>query len=125
MSTSASNELSRFTALVVENVGPNRWRLRYTFHYFRARETITVPAGFTTDFASIPRFMPVSYSMLKGRAEKAAVIHDFLYRTQKGRKYADDVFYEAMKDSGVPWAARQAMYWGVRLGGWAGYQANA
>ena len=78
---------------------------------------ITVPRGFKTDFASVPR-LPLSYAFFGNVAHKAAVVHDFLYQEKLvERKLADDVFYEAMEASGV-WAWRRwPMYWAVRLFG--------
>lgn len=79
---------------------------------------IVVPAGFTTDFASIPRFL---WSVLPpaGAYGKAAVVHDFLYRTRGPwtRGEADAVLKEAMGVSGVGWFTRQTIWLGVRTGG--------
>jgi lipopolysaccharide export LptBFGC system permease protein LptF len=54
-----------------------------------------------------------------GRQKKAAVVHDYLYQNRIGsRKYADDVFYEAMRVEGT-WAPKAWLMWtGVRLFGW-------
>jgi hypothetical protein len=85
---------------------------------------VNVPAGFQTDFASVPR-TPIAYSLFGDRAHHESVIHDYLYR--KGsippvdRKAADSVFLEAMKCRGKGWFTRYAMYLGVRLGGAASY----
>lgn len=85
-------------------------------------QTITVPAGFVTDFASVPR-LPGAYWIAGGKASKAAVIHDYLYRNKIcTRKQADDVFYEAMKVSGQAWWRRSLMWAGVRLFGWTAYK---
>jgi hypothetical protein len=90
--------------------------LRY-FSDLLGRE-VEVPAGFETDFASIPKFI---WSVLPqhGRYDRAAVVHDFLYRTggvQRGQ--ADDVFREAMIVCKVVDREQRIIYWGVRLGGW-------
>src|SRR5688500_13813630 len=57
----------------------------------------TIPAGFVTDFASIPRVMWVRYPK-SGPWNKAAVLHDWLY-VQNGvtRSEADGLFKEAME----------------------------
>ena len=85
---------------------------------------ITIPAGFETDFASVPR-VPIAYMMFGDRAHREAVIHDFLYRSDSNpcvdKSMADDVFLEAMKCRGKGWFVRYAMYWGVRLGGASSY----
>lgn len=79
---------------------------------------LCVPAGFITDFASIPRIfwriLPPS-----GKYNKAAVVHDYLYSTQiVHRDIADLIFYEAMGALGVPQWKRWTMYQAVRSCGW-------
>ena len=80
---------------------------------------ITVPAGFETDFASVP----VGFRWLVpvvGRHGKAAVLHDWLYASGylPRRRQADAVFFEAMTVLGVrPW--RKWLIWAaVRAFGW-------
>lgn len=97
---------------------------------------VHVPVGFLTDFASIPR---VLWNILPPTSwyGKAAVIHDFLYQHGQvdaftiTQRYADDVLNEAMgvlaaaalevHDSIAGefrlWADREAIYEGVRIGG--------
>ena len=84
---------------------------------------ICVPAGFVTDFASIPRlFWSVVPPM--GQHGKAAVVHDYLYRKSSGfsKILADAIFYEAMELLGVPWYRRWVMYLAVRFFGRSSYQ---
>ena len=79
---------------------------------------IRVPAGFKTDLASIPQFL---WSVLPpvGRYDRAAVVHDYLYRFNGcTRKEADDVLFEAMAVLGVRATQRWTIYAGVRAGGW-------
>jgi hypothetical protein len=86
---------------------------------------IDVPAGFQTDFASIPRWIPIVSAALLDRAHREAVIHDFCYRSDSlpptTRKQADLVFLEAMQERGKGVAIRNTMYAGVRAGGWTAY----
>jgi len=88
-------------------------------------QTIVVPAGFETDFASIPRPL---WALLPPTGEygKAAVIHDWLYRTpgKATRPQADAVFLEAMKEAGVSWFTRTVVYSSVRVGGFASYRGG-
>ena len=95
------------------------------FSYDVGREgsdnTITVPKGFYTDFASIPRLCQMLISPV-GRHVKAAVIHDYLYQNKKPtRKEADKIFLEAMKVLGVAWWRRWIMYRAVRHFGGSSY----
>jgi hypothetical protein len=84
-----------------------------------------VPKGFTTDFASTPRFL---WWLLPpyGRYAAAAIVHDFLYhRGVMTRTTADRVFLEAMGSLGVLLGVRYAMWAAVRAFGWMAWRANA
>ena len=84
-----------------------------------------IPAGFVTDGASVPRGLWNLFPPY-GRYSKAALIHDFLYQFgAMTRAQADYVFLEAMKELGVGFLARWAMYSGVRAGGWAAWNGYA
>ncbi len=81
-------------------------------------QQITVPMGFVTDLASVPR-LPGLFLLFGGRARKPAVIHDWLYQQQTtDREYADAVFFAAMATD-QNWFTRTFMWLGVRVGGWA------
>jgi hypothetical protein len=81
----------------------------------------TVPEGFITDLASIPRiFRPLITG--HGKDRWAAVVHDYLYSIKYSRKDADDVFYEALIASGNGRMKSWAMYRAVRAGGWVFYR---
>ena len=82
-----------------------------------------VPAGFVTDFASVPR-LPVAFFLAGGLAHAAAVVHDWLYTTHStDRATADAVFQDAAKACGVsPWRA-WVMWLGVRAGGASSWAA--
>lgn len=85
---------------------------------------ITVPAGFVTDFASVPR-LPVAYLLAGGEANEAAVVHDYLYHSHDvPRPTADAVFEEAMATTGQPWWRRKLMWAGVRLFGGTPYDED-
>jgi hypothetical protein len=116
--------------LRVEYLDGHEWKLLEDFCYFDEEgapgETdgtfIDVPAGFVTDFASIPR---VLWNILPptGPYGKAAVIHDYLYWTGKAegrpipKSYADGVFYRAMRELGVGFLRARSMWLAVRLFG--------
>lgn len=122
--------MSAFTKpLLVSPLGDGRrWELRddlsYDVGYEGSPERIAVPAGFITDFASIPRlFWPVIGHPM-GRYAQAAVIHDWMYADDYDRSYADSVFLEAMGVLGVGWVRRHIMWLAVRLFGWLAYQTH-
>ncbi len=83
---------------------------------------IVVPTGFVTDFASVPR-VPIIWWLAGGTANRAAVVHDYLYRKGKySRKIADRVFREAMQASGLNIVHRNLMYMAVRAAGGSHYE---
>jgi hypothetical protein len=85
------------------------------------QSVIEVPAGYQTDFASVPR-IPLVYTRYGGKGVLPSIIHDWLYShgDEISRKAADQVFLEAMDEVKDPaWkSTRWMMYAGVRVGGW-------
>lgn len=98
---------------------PDEWILDAPLCYITRRSNvIVIPRGFVTDLASIPRVLYVAIPV-NGRHRRAAILHDWLYEKQPmDREQCDQLFLEAMEDCGVGWLLRQAMYAGVRIGGW-------
>lgn len=108
------------TKLRVEEIAPGTWRLLDELAYASASGLLVeVPAGFETDFASVPR-LPLAYLLAGGIGDRAAVIHDYFYRTTPHtvtRAEADAIFHEALIAADVaPWRA-YLMWLAVRLGG--------
>ena len=104
------------TRLLVEELDEPDWKLAedFSYHSDRLNKTIIVPAGFVTDFASVPR-APLAYWLVGGIANKPACVHDFLYRScTPTREDADAVFKEAMGVIGISQWRIQAMYAAVR-----------
>jgi hypothetical protein len=126
--------LSRGGRCCVELLEP----LEYRVGHADADEAIVVPAGFLTDFASIPRGLWNLFPPM-GPWSRAAIVHDFLYATKgtgawQGRRWinrigryrrpeADAIFHEAMGvvDPAVNRWARGLMYAAVRIGGAGGW----
>ena len=87
--------------------------------------TVDVPQGFETDFASVP-FILWFILPKWGKYGNAAVIHDYLYDQQTNtRLTADDIFAEAMTVLNVPFWQRFCLYTGVRLFGWWAWWLNS
>lgn len=78
---------------------------------------ITVPKGFKTDFASIPRIFRTLIPPT-GKWTNASICHDFLYsegyKLGISRKKADKIFYDAMIDSHVARITANIMWFCVR-----------
>lgn len=114
--------------LELEYIDGKNYRVTQAFDYHTdvyPLVAVQVPKNFLTDFASVPRLM---WNILPptGMYGKAAVIHDYLYRT-KGvatRAEADAVFLEAMTALGVTRATRETMYWAVRMFGRSSYKGG-
>lgn len=123
--------------LEVEFIDGTTWKVTREICYTTSDgEKICVPAGFLTDFASVPRAFWVTMSPAEGPWGKPSVIHDWLY-FNKGkilhadgvngcpatyrvfsREECDRVFLEAMQACGVGSYRSHIMWLGVRLGGW-------
>lgn len=118
------------TSLQVENASGSddgHWRLTAPLVYDSdvAARVITVPQGFVTDLASVPR-VPVAYLLCGGTSNEAAVVHDYLYTSKiVPRATADAVLREASAATGVP-AWRRALMWaGVRAFGWHAWNEDS
>lgn len=117
--------MSSFTSpLVLEFVDINQWFVKEEFEYhvgsYPSEEIITVPKYFETDLASIPRMF---WSILppQGQYGKAAVVHDYCYRTAcYNKKRSDEIFLEGMEVLNVPKWQRTVIYYAVK---WFGHKA--
>ena len=89
---------------------------------------ITVPAGFQTDFASVPRWVPIASNALLDKAHREGTLHDYLYSIDSvpvvTESQANDVFLEAMTVRGKSWAVRYPMYWAVCAFGWTAFHKD-
>ncbi|MDB5429352.1 MAG: hypothetical protein JWP35_468 [Caulobacter sp.] len=119
--------------------GRSLWALRDDLAYQTGddpSDVITVPAGFVTDLASIPRAV-WSFYPPDGPWVKAAIIHDFLYDTEGSghwhkrrgitraepysRAESDAILKEGMADRSIG-AWEQFVIWAaVRVGGGGGW----
>lgn len=83
----------------------------------------TIPAGYKTDFASVPQFLWGIFPP-HGLAAIPSLIHDYMYDNQlfaqelgheNARRLADTYFFIHMTQTGVPKWQRLLYYWAVRL----------
>ena len=61
----------------------------------KPRTVIVVPAGFETDFSSVPAILDGIYNW--SDIDVAGVVHDYLYHLGFPRKTADSVWYKIAK----------------------------
>lgn len=125
--------------LRIVSVTATTWALTMSLSWTGTKgEAFVVPAGFVTDFATIPRFLHWEVSPY-GAYTRAAVLHDWLlvslatwtseWGTPQGRdpvnpdrlkwppansRDCDGIFRRVMEDLGVPWAKRWTMWAAVR-----------
>lgn len=87
--------------VVVRLSGVDRFELVEPLRYQGQREQFTVPAGFKTDFASVPR--PFVWLLPKyGVYTRAAILHDFLVVSKPVSAVdADRLFLRALNEGCV------------------------
>ena len=114
------------TGCVTPDRARDGWVLHSDLTYTRPDHVaVTAPAGMLTDGASIPRLLwRVAGHPYQPRVIRAAIIHDYLYRTHDshGRAWADQTFLLAMLADGVRRPAALAYYRAVRTFGWAAWR---
>jgi hypothetical protein len=120
---------SSFTSeLAVSPQNGKVWKVlrSFTFHIGckNGTESVTVPANFLTDFASVPKPFMILLPWY-AKYSKSPILHDYLYQNRGLGKYTrkecDQIFLESMlvdwrtHRSGV--ALAMIEYYGVRLFG--------
>lgn len=107
---------------LINNQG-KKWKLLEDLVYEdKEHGTITVPKGFETDFASVPR-IPVVFELVGDRGHSAASLHDWLYHNgELSRKEVDLILRSALRSTKVGKLRSYLMYYGVRAFGWMFYK---
>jgi len=106
---------------MIEGQWRTLWKVTEPLNFYSEKfgKNYVVPAGTFTDLAS--GLIPA--------ASAAAILHDHLYKDGhrlkqiKNRDEADEVFFEAMEETGVPLWRCWAYFSAVRLFGWQFYKA--
>lgn len=123
-----SDPITRLVVNPPPEAGGKRHCLVEPWTFYVDHSAITIPPGFWTDWASIPK--PArAFLDRDGRWARAALAHDFLYfiTYRDSRAVCDAILLAGMEYDGVGWAARHAIYLAVRIGGgwtWARYKTN-
>lgn len=108
------------TKLVVTNHSPTTWELLEDLIYEGQDETFRIPAGYLTDFASVPESM-VSITNKTGPYTLATVWHDWAITNGVPARIitsrdVDGIFRRIMRELDTPFIIRWIMWAAVRLG---------
>ena len=110
--------------LVTRRLGDGDRQLTEPLVYRYSGQEITVPVGFVTDFATIPRYAWTLIGPPGGKYAESAVVHDYLLQypmlgeRKLTRKDCDGIFLDAMKSQHIAWWRRKVMWASVRAGSW-------
>ena len=111
---------------------PKFWTTLEAFEYHVGRlesgEIIYVPAGFRTDFQSIPRAVWSLFGHPMDEDAACGLGHDWLYQhpddglgEARKRRRCDQLYLEMLVVKKCPWWKRSGKYFGTRAGGWVGW----
>jgi hypothetical protein len=105
---------------------PEFWILRAPLIWAGEKETVTVPSGFETDLASIPRMAQgIPGFEPTGLSRRPAVLHDYLYASgDLPRMAADELFYRALLAEKVHAPIARTYYRAVRVFGRGPWEAH-
>lgn len=106
--------------VTVRSHGDRMWELAIPLIYEGKTDRWTVPTGFLTDFATVPR-VAVWLIPRFDRYTRAAILHDWLCAQHRDTGYpsspdVDGVFRRILRELGTPPVRRWLMWVGVRLG---------
>lgn len=91
------------------------WKVAEDYTVTVRQNTYTVPKGFETDLASVPRLFQNMFPS-DGKYKEQAVLHDYLLTSNTmSRRMADKIFYYAMIDNGIKPLTAYVLYQAVRL----------
>ncbi|WP_029902536.1 DUF1353 domain-containing protein [Nocardia brasiliensis] len=103
------------SGLVVEELDAKFWRVVEPLVYQGDSQEFVIPAGFRTDFASVPRAL-VWLVPRYGAYTRAAILHDFLRSTGRvSVADADGLFRRCLREMNVAVPRRWMMWAAVRL----------
>ena len=107
------------------------WDYRVTFKVDGVERDVVVPRGMLTDLASVPRAFRW-YAGRVGPHLEASIVHDYLYMAWQDlegrgaeeidRRFADDLFLQAMLEAKMRKSKAWALYSAVRIFGAKAYR---
>jgi hypothetical protein len=106
-------------------IGPRLWILSQSFNIVTPRGIVSVPRGFVTDHASVPRPFWSLIPPVADEIAEASIPHDYFYVKESEevpRKFADECLYEIARVNGASWVTAQAAHKAVRVASWGMYR---
>jgi hypothetical protein len=115
--------MSHFRDDLVLKVVRGGWEVveDFTYHSEMLNKDITVPEGYFTDLASVPRLVRFIVPVANAKNRRASVVHDYLctHGIELGivpdQKTSDKVFREALGADGLGRFKSGALYYPVRF----------
>lgn len=115
--------MSHFKSELVLKAVHKGWEVMEDFTYYSELigRDITVPSGYFTDLASVPRVMRWMVPVANAKNRKAAVVHDYLCThgrelgIVRSQKESDKIFREALGSLGLGRFRSGVMYYPVRF----------
>ena len=110
-----------------EEEGSTQFVLMEEIAFVFGATMMTIPKGFVSDGASIPRFWWARVSPFDGRYLAAFLKHDYLYsalNTKINRGGADKLLYDDLRASGMGYITANEVYYAVRAFGMICFKAK-
>ena len=122
--------------IVMWLLSTRNWEITKDWHYNIDGNAYVIPAGFTFDGASIPKFLRTFFSPV-GVLLIGGLVHDYMYKytackpsTKKGsllmvdQKRADEIFRDINIEVNGFYFMNYLAYWSLRLGGFVAWNGH-
>ena len=123
-------------AIIMWLLSTRNWEITKDWHYTIDGENYVIPAGFSFDGASIPKFMRTFFSPV-GVLLVGGLVHDYAYKYKKllkknkkdtmgdlTQKRADEIFRDINCNVNGFYTMNYLAYWSLRLGGFVAWNGH-
>ena len=123
-------------AIVMWLLSTRNWEITKDWHYTIDGKDYVIPAGFTFDGASIPKFMRTFFSPV-GVLLVGGLVHDYAYKYKTlllknkkdtmgelNQKRADEIFRDININVNGFYTMNYLAYWSLRLGGFVAWNGH-
>tara|TARA_B100001093_G_scaffold285784_1_gene273011 strand:+ start:986 stop:1447 length:462 start_codon:yes stop_codon:yes gene_type:complete len=125
-----------FKGIIMWLLGVRHWQLAEDFHYNLNDKDYVIPAGFTFDGASIPKFLHTFFSPV-GVLLMGGLVHDYAYKYETllhknkkdtlgviSQKRADEIFRDININVNGFYVMNYLAYYSLRLGGFMAWNGH-